>query len=287
MMKFQTALVSGLTAALVVPGAVLGQDEVSALENALSGTVRAIEVLSGLETQLDQDPVATVPLLIAATEEPGMTDDTLDERLNSLRSQVSLLRMELDAIESPMAGDPQTATGGAPVGTAPTTGLPPQAPRANDPLANAAGAQAPYVSTGLDPALMARIRQRANGTSATPKTQTGGEGSSEDKAAAPKIGTYSADPLGQARASYNAGRYEDGITILSGRTDVKSRYWTARCLTRLGRYGEAIPILEDITKQAGDSYEGRRAQTDLEFARWKRDFEQKLPDGLRKEPSDR
>jgi len=261
MMKFQATLVTGLAALLVAPRMTLGQDEVAALENALAQTVRALEVVSGLETRLAVEPEATVPLVITATEATalGVTEETLDGRLASLRSEVSLLRMDLDALENPMAGDPRTA---------PTA------------------VRAPDVSTGLDESILSLMRRSVD-PGADPTGPQPGPTASTTPARTTKSPTidpsqYTADPLGQAKASYNAGRYEDGVLLLEGRTDDASRYWLARCLTRLERYDEAVKLLEDVVRTAGDTYEGRRAATDLEFAKWKRDFDQKLPQGLKK-----
>ena len=185
MMKHQVTLVTGLSAFLLAPTLASGQEEIQALEDALTGTVRSIEILSGLEARVEAEPEIAIPLVVSATEKPQMNDEALDERLSSLRRQVSLLRMELDAIESPMAGDPGTGAGGARTpnyGLADTTANGPSvavngptsasAAKLNQRLGGVfAGQGQAFVNAaqrhGLDPNLLAAIamHETGNGTS--------------------------------------------------------------------------------------------------------------------------
>jgi len=278
MMKHQTTLVTGLAALALVPTLGMGQEEVKALENALAGTVRALEIFAGLEEQLKVDADATLPLILSATEAPQMEDATADDRLGSLRRQVSLLQMELDAIENPMAGDPKTVAGvlddeGAnPLATAPLV--------VHDP--NRAPA-IPRVSQGLPESVRSLMRRTVKSEAEEYATQQAPAVTTDLHTPTIEPGAYSADPMRQAKASYHAGRFADGLVLLEGRTDTQSLYWRARCLMRLERHAEAIDLLTSIVESAGDTYEGRRAATDLEFARWKRDFEEKLPEGLKRD----
>ena len=105
MLRFQTTVTAILASALVVP-VLIGQGQVDTLRDALSGTKRALEVLKSLEQKLGQDPAGALALVLSATEAPGGSDVQREDRLESLRSEVNLLQMELDALQSPaLAGD--------------------------------------------------------------------------------------------------------------------------------------------------------------------------------------
>jgi hypothetical protein len=54
-------------------------------------------------------------------------------------------------------------------------------------------------------------------------------------------------------------------------------YWRARTLERLERIDDAIQTMERAIQKGGEGFEQRRAETDLEFLRWKRDFVKNLP----------
>ncbi len=290
MMKYQAALATGLATFFVVPEA-LGQDELRALEDALAGTVRSIEVLTGLEAQIASQPETVVPLVLVATEAPTMAPEPLDQRLDTLRREVSLLRMELDAIESPMAGAPSTSILGDPgrpvaeplPGTTGAPGLPGAPNTTNAP--NPTGTPTlPHVSTGLDPSVLSQIRSSVRAdTRATP-------GQSPQTTKAPVVpgdvptiqpGAYTADATRQAKASYYAGRYADALVLLEGREDAASLHLAGRCRMQLAEYDQAIALFTRVVQLEGDTQLGRRASSDLEFAQWKQGFDSKLPRGLK------
>lgn len=278
MLKHQTTLVTGLATLLVAPPILFGDELQQQLEEALKGTVQAIEVVSGLKNKLEVDPDGTIPLVLSVTEQAEETAQQQDERLAALRQEVSLLRMQLDAVENPevpaagAAGEGVPNGGAAPpeiasTATAPSPGAPTPAP----------AIPSGTTSTGLSPSLRAMLKRSARSRAVNPSLQQKPEPNEEHSKPQIAANSYSADPLGQAKASYRAGRFADGLVLLDGRKDAESMYWRARCLARLDRYDEAIETMTKVIELEGDSYTGKRAATDLEFFQWKRDFDKKLP----------
>jgi hypothetical protein len=263
MMRFQTTLTAVLASLLVVP-VLIGQGNVSTLQDALSGTKRALEVLKGLEHKLSEDPATALALVLSATEAPGGNEHQRDERLESLRSEVNLLQMELDALQSPaLAGD-----GGVqdPLGLhAP---IPRDTPRAS------AG-----VTTGIDDSLRALLTGAPQPRPPAASEPARGEPQDEDGGAtdATSPGAYSADPLRHGITCYRAGRYAEAWELLAPLDDATALYWQARTLERLERLDEAVKTMERALAKGGEGFEARRAQTDLEFLRWKRDFVKSMP----------
>lgn len=275
MMRFQT-LVAGLLAPVLVLPVVLGQGQLSTLQSALSGTERALSVLHDLEHQLETDPAGALGLVLAATEEPVGDEMQRDQRLESLRNQVSLLQMELDSLQSPVLapdGSVQSALGTRP----PEMALEPQT--------------APRVTTGLDDSLRSllssgsesRMPARSEGGSNRDGTRTPAAHARPARdESAPETGgeeLYSADPLRHGITCYRAGRYAEALQLLGPLDDATALYWQARTLERLERLDDAIGAMERAIAKGGEGFEQRRAQTDLEFLRWKRDFVQNLPKG--------
>lgn len=258
MMKHQLAIATGLAALFVLPAAT-GQDGVEKLERALTDIEHALDVMTGIDARMQEDPEQAIDLVLSATEAPPLDPVRLDDRLGSLRKEVSLLQMELDALESP--GSARTLQ----------TFVPPTADQER--------AEAPPqpLTTGLDDALRSALGsqepiRRTEPRHATPTAATEGP--------APEYEGYSADPLGQARACYRTGRYDRALALLDQLEEPEALYWRARCLERLDRLDEAIALLERVAAAEGDSYEGQRAAKDLEFFRWKKGFLEKLPGGM-------
>jgi hypothetical protein len=88
---------------------------------------------------------------------------------------------------------------------------------------------------------------------------------------------YSADPLRHGITCYRAGRFAEAHELLAPLEGATALYWQARTLERLQRLDEAVSVMERAIAAGGDGPEQRRAQTDLEFLRWKRDFMATLP----------
>ena len=264
MMRFHTAIAGALGTALVVP-VFLGQAQVATLQDALGGTVRALDVLHGLEKKLQEEPTAALGLVLAATEPPLGTDEERDRRLEALRDEVNLLQMELDSMEGPVLG-PDGAV-------VPMLGTREPLPeRTLQPIG---------ITTGMDDSLRALLSEKpaARAPVATAATTPA---RALDRGAAP-AGTepekdaYSADPLRHGIACYRAGRYAEALERLLPLDDAQALYWRARALERLERLDEAVETMERAVTRGGDGFELQRAQTDLEFLRWKRDFLATLP----------
>lgn len=262
MMRFQTSIAAVLASLVVVP-VLIGQGSVGTLQDALSGTKRAIEVLKGLEKKLAEDPATALALVLSATEAPGGTDVQRERQLESLRSEVNLLQMEFDALSSPAL-----AGGGAVQGALGT----------RDPLARASAPSA-GITTGLDDDLRAMLSGApAPRVTPAPVPQQAGEAPAEG-ASEPFAdgGAYSADPLRHGITCYRAGRYAEAYELLAPLDDASALYWKARTLERLERLDEAVKTMERALAKGGEGFEARRAQTDLEFLLWKRDFVKQMP----------
>lgn len=272
MLRFQTALSGALAALLVVP-VLVGQGQVSTLQDALAGTRRAIEVLKGLEQRLEEDPAAALGLILSATEPARGDEEQRDRALEDLRNEVSLLQMELDSMQSPALGGDGALTS--------TLG-------AHAPDLPARTAPAAGITTGLDDALRALLNESPAARAVPrgdPNPARGATRAGAPLEAPPPSGAraaYSADPLRHGIACYRAGRYTEAYELLAPLGDSGALYWQARTLERLERLDEAVALMEraiarsDPAADAG-GFEKRRAETDLEFLRWKRDFKKSLP----------
>jgi tetratricopeptide (TPR) repeat protein len=220
-------------------------------------------VLQGLERQLGEDPVATLGLILSATEAPAGDEALRDRRLETLRNEVGLLQMELDALQSPVLA-PDGAVQDF-LGT--RTPLEP------------AGPPGAGITTGLDDSLRALLSEAPSSRllpvpAAPEPARTKGQDGSEPPV---DVGVYSADPLRQGIACYRAGRYAEAYELLAPIPDANALYWQARALERLERLDEAVTVMERAVAKGVEGFELRRAQTDLEFLRWKRDFLADLP----------
>ena len=256
MMRFQTTIASLLAAALV-PATFVGQESIDSLEKALSQTVRALEVLGGVQESVESNDPATIGYIRAVTEDPILDDRLRDERLVDLRNQVNLLRTELDILEAPAfvieAQDPALAN----------------APEGGDNL--------PAITKGLSSEALSNLVE--------PKTQGADTNTEADASVAgdllPRGGDtsgYSADPVAHARACYYARRYEQCISLVAELTEESEAFfWKARALEKLDRLNEAVVAMKTSVKLAGDTPEGRRAQAELEFMEWRLSFLKDAP----------
>ncbi len=254
MMRLHSVLSAGLAAFFVLPTALpslgISQDDLHLLEDALSRTVRALEVMGTLEERLRSPDPSMIELVLSSTEPAHLPTAEGGERLETLRREVSLLQMEVDSLEASSSTCPA------------------------DPAR-------PGITTGLDEETRQSLRMPLHPEEpstaeplAAPSTERTSEPSKETQ---PELPGYSADPLRQAMACYRAGRHERALSLLESREDLEALYWRSRCLTQLERTDEAIALLTRIIESAGDSYAGRRAESDLDFLRWKKDFRARLP----------
>jgi tetratricopeptide (TPR) repeat protein len=300
MLKFQPLVTTGAALCLVLPAAVLGGDgDFASLTTALRETDRALDVLRGIDagTTKHSDPAA---VLRSVTETPIADGQAREARLELLRNEVGLLQTELDSLDTraidPAAPMPPAAEAGqnlvlrpadssvgsavspgtgpmtGPASTSPattpiTTGLT-DAQRAalfGDPSAGASSSSAGGARAPKDPRATAGAQQ---GTGSDPRPV---RESTEDPG-------YSADPLRHANTLYRAGRYQEGFALITALKSPEAVYLQARFLEKLGRVDEAIAAIESVIDQLPEGYEARRAKSDLEFFRWKRDFLKRLPE---------
>jgi len=271
MLRFQTLVASVLAPLLVVP-ALLRQGQLTTLQDALAGTQRALDVLKSLEQRLQADPAASMGLVLAATEAPTGDEEQRDQRLESLRDEVNLLQMQLDAMSGPVlgaGGAVQSALGGdAPIAPAPA------APSG--------------ISTGLDDSVRALLAPPSTHASGRAEPLRPAQAGRESEPADGAERAYSADPLRNGIACFRAGRFGEAYELFAPLDGAAALYWKARTLERMERLDDAIDAMERALRAGSGAdgaagFEQRRAQTDLEFLRWKRDFLAGLPE-RRKEP---
>jgi hypothetical protein len=279
MFKLQPLVTTGAGLCLVLPAAVLGDGDLSSLSAALRDTEHALDVLRGIESGAARhgEPAA---LLRSVTETPIVDGEKRSADRERLRNEVGLLQTELDALDarafdSAVLVSPAVSSGGS-------LAAPPAA-------SNGASNAAPGVTTGLtpeqrtalfgnggDPSGADGAAQRAG----TAKLETPPSAAAEPRPAAQSTEdpSYSADPLRHANALYRAGRFQEGFALIAKRSEPEAVYLQARFLERLGRMDEAIRALESVVGLLPEGYESRRAKSDLEFFRWKRDFLKRLPE---------
>jgi hypothetical protein len=287
MLKLQPLITTGAGLLFALPAFVLdGGGDLSSLGAALRETDRALEVLRGVESA---PPAAeAAELLRGLTEAPYADAPTRDGDLERLRNEVGLLQVELDALDARVL-DPRSApfalgpdpgrtssavlksADAAPGGQGVSTGLS-AAQRAalfggaeTAPAAGGPGAAAPPAGA------------RAPGSPGAPGPE-GDATAAADRDPAPEGDAYSADPLRHANALYRAGRYKEGFALISGASDPAAVCVQARFLEKLGRIDEAIDALASVVGELQPGYEATRAQSDLDFFRWKRDFLARLPE---------
>lgn len=243
MMKYQTVLAGAFGALLLVP-TFATQDTGGGLQRSLEETVRALEVLAGIQKGIQQGAPNSVSLVMQATEPATGDAQSRDAQLVGLRDEVNRLQGVSDRMNE--AGNPSQT-----VETL-LQGKPEEALRLS-------------VSTGLSAHDRGALQSGASTNGTSPAAQP---------VAAPAVYTE-ADPVRQAQTLYRSGRYADCVVFLDNKTsNLEAAWWRARALEQLERWPEAI----DGYKQASASTDpalARRAKQDLEFLEWKRDFKLK------------
>ena len=90
---------------------------------------------------------------------------------------------------------------------------------------------------------------------------------------------FRVDPLRQGMNAFRAGRHEDCLKALAElKDDPRAAYWRGRAFERLDKVAEAIAAYEECARHPAAGDYKQRAQDDLEFLRWRRDF------GVRMQP---
>jgi len=266
-MRFHQMLHAALASIFVVPAVTLTSGQAGGLEQALTETVRAIESLAGLRSEMDDEgpDTATIESVVSQvlimTEQPTLDGPQRDGLLATLRRDVSRLQMVLDDLTPAVTGNGSGAEqdGGADPDF--------MGPPAEDPEAG------PPITTGLDDETRAALmdiqppvhEQDPREILRTTKPKTA------------ESDSFTADALRLGHAYYRAGRYAEGLIILSKRPgDIEARYWSARCLEHLERYEEAIEIYTEVVTNVDAGYFADRAKSDLSFLSWKLDFAKRI-----------
>jgi hypothetical protein len=264
---------AGAALLLFFPGASFSADNLAALEVALRDIEHALEVLNGIEERSTQGELVSSAMLRGLTEAPGETPSASDQKLEALRDQVSLLQAELDVLET-----------GPAQASAPVADLAPAAPLANSfapstkedlappPVATGLSLEQRALLMGESPAYTPELRAAAP----TTRTKLGAEPAGQVAADPAAAEAYSADRMRHAETCLRAGRYKEGFALIAALTDPAALSLQARFLEKLGRLDEAIKTLETVVPKL-EGFEARRAQSDLEFYKWKRDFLTRLP----------
>ena len=254
---------AALAALFVVPAVALQDAPAGSLAESLRRTVLALETLTGLGERIELGEREAVGQVLQATEPALDQEQEPGPLLAQLRGEVAALEIELDALH---AATPEAAAGhtGARPTDAGRTPLPP--------------------TTGLDDEARALLGALSPGSSSPAPGLPVRPGDGEP--AAPGAGRgaaarrsfeesgYAADALRLARAYYRKGRWDEARALLEGRTaDPESAYWHARCLDKLGRFDEAVGAYEALVADPQGGEHAQRAREDLEFLRWRREFE--------------
>lgn len=252
---------AAIGALLVVPAVTLQGPAAGSLEESLRRTLGALQALAGIEERLGQGDARAVEALLASTEPPLADVEAGDAQLVDLRDEVAALERELDLLHVGFPGhgsgvpahDQASPATDAPVPVAPTTGL----DEATRRLLFGAERAGPSGPTTPAPGAT-RAASAAGGA----RHSFEGEG-------------YSADPLRLARAYYKKDRWLEALALLEGRSGPAEGYWRARCLEKLDRDAEAIAAYEQVIADPAGGWEAQRAREDLEFLRWRLEFEAK------------
>jgi tetratricopeptide (TPR) repeat protein len=255
-------LPAALAALFVVPAVALQDGPASSLEESLRRTVLALEALAGLGERIEAGEHEAVGPLLTATEAPLDDQARAGEVLASLRGEVSALEIELDGLHAAIPGALPGHTGARPASD--PTGLP------------------VIPTVGLDDEARALLGATAvaDGATTTPVAGPGTTASTAGSGAEPKRSFeepgYTADPLRLAKALYRQGRWDRALAVLDGRAQQpEAAYWRARCLDKLGRFDEAAAAYEALVDDPAGGEHARRAREDLEFLRWRREFERR------------
>ena len=248
MLKFTGIIGSVLASLVVVPAATLGNDRgdspVESLETALGQTVEALDLLAGMKARAKEGEEISSIAARELSEDPLPGDQERDEKLQLLRTQVSLLQQELDILEFRMK-ELRTGTSFRSEGTLPKEGV--------------------KITKGLGADVLTDIRQLERQMV-------------EAKELAPPVEHfgYSADPLLEGQACYRAGQYERGISLFKGLESVAGQYWHGRCLERAGHLERAAAVYRAVSAAEDGSSFPERAKTNLDFVEWKIRFSSTL-----------
>ncbi|MBK7878560.1 MAG: hypothetical protein IPJ77_23125 [Planctomycetes bacterium] len=255
-MRFSSAIAMGLGLIVVLP-ALSGAQQQQDLEHALSQTVRALAVLSGIEKDLPARPADQAVELARSATEPAIGDErSRDEELQLLRKDVGRLQMTWDELAR------GTSDGSAAATPTPAPGEPTALPSVT-------------ITTGMSETLRAQL----SGETLVPFARRNPTSPLQGTPAAP-VRDAAADALRQGQALLRANKPKDALIVLRAvESDVRAKYWMARALEKLERYEEALDLYRAVAQAPDAGYLAARATNDADFLEWKRDFAKKLDKG--------
>ncbi len=270
MLRFH-ALLSLAAGGLFAIPALRSQEPQGVLES-LAQTVQALEHLGGIEARLAAgEPVDSAEIL-AATEAPSGTAMERDTFLATLRDEVAGLALQHDRI---LAGL------GAPSFSAGPNSLPTHMSDAQGGLGmgqpgaaqGQAARPAPAPTTGLPESVRRSLFEGPRPLVELPAHVSANPRASRNF----EVEGYSADPLREGRLYCRVGRFAEAITILERIDDSpEADYWIAQAYEALERYEEALAGYTALAESESAGSFAARASRDLEFLRWKMDFQSRL-----------
>ena len=259
---------AALAAVFVIPAVALQGQGPDSLAEALQRTLAALDGLAQLELRVNAREPGAVEAVLAATE-PALAPELRDDAtLIALRGEVAALEAALDEVHSGAA----THVPGH-VGAAPIEGLEHLPP--------------PVPTVGLDEGTRRLLGDLQPGAAigAAPATTSAGTPASAPGKRARRFEPegYTADALRLAKAYYKQGRWSDALALLNGNEATSAEtYWRARCLEKLGRDDEAVRAYEAVVADPDAGEDAARARQDLEFLRWRLDFEARRAQAAKK-----
>jgi tetratricopeptide (TPR) repeat protein len=249
---------AALAAVFVIPAVALQGRAPDSLAEALERTLAALDGLAQLELRVAAGEPGAVAAVIAATEAPLPPALRDDAALLALRGDVARLEVALDEVH---AGASSHVPGH--VGL-----LEPE---------EFAHATPPIATTGLDEATRCMLGDLSSGAGALPASTLPVSPTALPAPAAQAFepAGYTADTLRLARAHYKRGRWREALELVErgDAATAEEHYWRARCLEKLGRDAEAARAYEQVIADPSAGEEAARAAADLEFLRWRLEFE--------------
>jgi len=264
MMKHNYVINLALASVLVIPAVTLQSGTSDSLADALDKTIDALESVAGIEQRVQNGTPEAVAEIVRFTESPiTLPEDpgAPDRMLQTLREEVALLQVQIDEARQednlvPLSGiDTLTFDEPAADLRVGTTGLDEGMRR--------------FLAAPVQPKSKPRVAP-AQPTPPLGTLPVAGEPSSVEGDG------YTADALRLGRALYQKGRYQEGLDVLSQlSTDQEARYWRARCLEKLHRFGEALDEFGKVASNEAGGHFAERASEDIDFLRWRMAFQNK------------
>lgn len=253
MLKFQHAINMGIASILVIPAVALQGEQSKTLEGALESTISALDSLVRIRDEHDVSDPETRAMIASVTETPMASGPQRDQYLQELRRDVNVLTMEFDSVK--VEAQPREMI---------------QGKLAEHGASFNSTGESHGITTGLTDADRQQI-------SSIPAPLPGVKHADPKTALEIEEADFVVDTILLGRSYYRAGRFAEGAELLASETkNAEGVYWYGRCLEKLDRFDEAITAYGVVLEQAESTYLADRAQNDLEFLTWKREFQSKI-----------